>query len=318
MPDATLQPAAGTSVVSLVAGLTNLPRSLYLHENKGVQALSVPARDLYLVENKGLQAIDVDARDLYLHENRGIQALAVLARALYGHETARDGEVFPWLEKIAPVEQYIGGQVSLYGDGLGEIVECAAGATITTSSVSGGNIGENTVDRTIAEWISTSGAAAWIRFTFGAAKIIRAIALEDLGSGDRWGKPRFRFDAGGDVDGTVDVPLPLTTTEIPVGANRGIYTLPTPRTSVYVEVAIASGGSGTNRGLREAWIYEDLDQAAETSSALLGTDTMGIVSWSGRSTGLHPANGGLPTEAAAVVTVPAGATSGLLKVREAT
>ena len=43
---------------------------------------------------------------------------------------------------------------------------------------------------------------------------------------------------------------------------------------------------------------------------------MGIVAWSNRSPGLHPANGGVPITAAATVTVPATGESGLVVVTE--
>jgi hypothetical protein len=301
-------------------GLYNIPRSLYLYENVGVEAQSVAARALYLYEN--VEHVEsLAARALYLYENvEHVESLA--ARALYLYETQVDGEVFPWLMAIDPPEQYRGGQVSLIGDGFGEFVECAAGATITTSSVSGGNVGAFAVDRATNEWVSTSGSGAWIRFSFGAPKTIRYIALEDGTSAD-WGVPLFRFSDGGpDINGGVAVPdPPLTSGIIPVGIGRRLYALPAPRTTDYVEIRVASGGSGTNRGLREVWIFEDLDQAAETASAILNlglpTETaLGIVSWSNRSAGLYPANGGQPVGAAAVVTVPSDAESGLVVVQE--
>ena len=110
--------------------------------------------------------------------------------------------------------------------------------------------------------------------------------------------------------------------EYPVGTTRALYALPTPRTTTYVEVRIASGGSGT-RGLYEVWIYEDLDDVAETSRVWLNfgqpavTD-LGIVLWANRSPGLYPANSGAPITQAATVTLPAAATSGLVIVREET
>ena len=323
MPNASISPAAGVGTVLGIFGLNNIPRSLYLYENVGVEPLAIAARDLYLYENVGVEVLSVLNRDLYLYENLGIEALTPLARALYLYEAIRDGEVFPWLMKIDPGEQFRGGQVNLYGDGFGELLEAAAGATITTSTVSGGNVGTNAVDRLTAEWISTSGAAAWIRFTFGASKTIVGIALEDLGAGvDRWGTPLFRFsDAGGDVIGGSAVGLPSASTEYPVGAARTFYALPAPRTVTWVEVAISSGGSGTNRGLREAWIWEDLDAAAEGASIIsnlgLGSEVpFGIAAWTNRSPGLWPANGGLPITPAATVTVVATAESGLVIVRE--
>ena len=205
--------------------LFNIPRSLYLYENRGVpNAGDVLARTLYANVNRGVwNTGDIEARSLYLDENRGVQALEVLARAVYAYEATRDGEVSPWLMKLKPTEQYRGGQVSLYGDGFGELLEAAAGATITTSSVSGGNVGGNTVDRAAAEWISTDTVAdAWIRFTFGAAKTIVGIALEARVTDPTFGAPTFRFSDGGpDVVGAALGHLAvLGGSEYPVGAGR--------------------------------------------------------------------------------------------------
>ena len=171
-------------------------------------------------------------------------------------------------------------------------------------------------------WASNGGAGAWIRFTFGAAKKIVAIALE--GSGATWGVPEFRFsDGGANVTGATAVPAGVATgTEYPVGTTRTLYALPASRTTTYVEIRIASGGSGT-RGLSEVWILEDLDDQAETSRAWLNfgeiavTD-LGIVLWANRSPNLWPANSGVPILAAATVTLPAAAVSGLVIVREET
>ncbi len=327
MPDATLTAAEWSWEAALEQrSLTNIPRSLYLYENIGVQPLSVPARTLYLYANRGVEDQVVEARSLYLYANRGIEALAVLARSLYAYEQLRDGEVSPWLMAISPTEQYRGGQVDLYGDGLGELLEAAAGATITTSSVSGGNVGGKAVDRTAAEWISTDTTTdAWIRFTFAAAKTLVGIALEARTAGPAWGAPVFRFsDGGADVVGAALglLDASLSSAEYPVGGGRVYYALPAPRTCTWVEVRSTNNGAGNSgRGLREVWILEDLDQAAESSASVLnrglGTETaLGIVAWSNRSPGLWPANGGLPIEKAATVTVPADAESGLVVVEE--
>jgi hypothetical protein len=321
--DATLTAAEGLGEVRIEdRGILGVPRSLYLYENRGVQALSVQARSLYLYENKGF-INSLLARALYLYANRAIQALTPLARSLYLYEARRDGEVSPWLMKIDPVEQYAGGQVDLYGDGFGEIVEVAAGAAIAVDSTNGANVAANAIDRLASTvWASNGGAAAWIRFTFGAPKTIVAIALE--GSGASWGVPEFRFsDGGANINGGTAVPAGAPVgTEYPVGTSRILYALPAPRTTTYVEVRIASGGSGT-RGLYEVWIYEDLDDLAETSRVWLNfgqpavTD-LGIVLWANRSPNLYPANSGVPIAKAATVTLPAAATSGLVIVREET
>jgi hypothetical protein len=304
-------------------GGAGIPRSLYLYVSKGIGATTIAARSLYLYENNTQQAISVASRALYLYANRAIQALAPLTRSLYLYEARRDGEVFPWLMKIDPVEQYAGGQVDLYGDGFGELVELAAGATITVDSTNGSNVAGNAVDRLASTvWASNGGAAAWIRFTLGAPKKIVAVALE--GSGSTWGVPEFRFsDGGANVNGGTAVPAGAPVgTEYPVGTARTLYALPAPRTTTYLEIRIASGGSGT-RGLYEVWIYEDLDDLAETSRVWLNfgqpavTD-LGIVVWANRSPSLYPANSGVPITKAATVTLPAAATSGLVIVREET
>lgn len=298
-------------------------RSLYLYENKGVENQVVAHRGLYLYENRGLWAIDVQHRGLYLYENKGLWAIEVLARALYEYEQRRDGEVFPWLMKISPTEQYRGGQVDLYGDGFGELLEAAAGSTVSSSSVSGLNIASNTIDRAAAEWISTETTSdAWIRFTFGGAKVVTSIALEGRTSGPAWGPPTFRFSDGGpDVVGaSLGLLNPRESdSEFPVGIGRVLYQLATPRTTTYVEIrSTNNGGGNSGRGLREVWIFEDLDQAAETSQAILGLEAMGLVTWSNRSPGLHPANALSPIEKAATVTVPVTGESGLVIVRENT
>lgn len=323
MTDATLTPAAGVGTAAIVdRAILGIPRSLYLYENVGLQAIAVLSRSEYLYENVGLQAISILARSLYLYENLAIQALAVIARALYLYETERDGEVFPWLMRINPTEQYRGGTIDLYGDGFGELLEAAAGATITTSSVSGGNVGGGAVDRSTGEWISTSGGAAWIRFTFGAPKTIVGIALSSLVAGVAWGVPEFRFSDGGpNINGGASVPAGIVDAEIPVGSARAYYALPAPRTTTYVEIRTASGAGGTNTGLSEVWIYEDLDQAAEASSVISNDGEvsevgLGIVTWRNRSPGLWPANGGLPITPAATATIPPTAESGLVIVEE--
>jgi hypothetical protein len=332
MPDAVLSPAVGVGVVGMAdASLINIPRTFYVYENRGIEPQSVAARTLYVYENKGVSVV-LAARALYLYENRGIQSLEVLARALDLFENLRDGEVFPWLEKLLPAEQYRGGQVDLYGDGLGEVREVAADATITVSSSVGGNIGSNTVDRTTSEWQSAETTTdAWIRYTFAAPRVLVGCALEgrltQVGLAP-WGNPTFRFgDAGSDVVGAPGPALSLaaeSTAEYPVATRRSFYAFPAPRTSNFLEIRSTNNNPANGgRGLREVWIYEDADQAAETSSAILNEGlpeegAMGIVLWSGRSPGLWPSNAEMPTQKAVTVTVPVDAVSGLVRVRETT
>lgn len=318
------------------AGGAGIPRSLYLYVNKGmwdrVPAVGDNARDLYLYVNKALYSnvIFIESRSLYLYVNRAMYSgvlIGGLSRSLYLYLSAKDGEVFPYLNHINPEEQYELGQVDLYGDGFGQYLDATLAATITVSSVNGGNVADNVKDRTSAEWQSTSGAAAWVRFTFGAAKRIVAIALEGTVA-NSWGIPRFKFDDASQQDGTVTVPAGTAATrdaQFPVGARRQVYWLATPKVSTYVEVAIASGGSGTNRGFSEVYVIEEAvpAQAAETSRAVLNLalpseQTMGIVAWLNRSPNWYPANGGVAPLPAATVTVPSGAVSGLVYVEEST
>lgn len=328
--DLTLTPAAGVGEATIrETAILGIPRSLYLYENRGMWALEVftatSGRSLYLYENKALWAISVLARAIYLYENITF-VVELLSRSLYLYEATTDGEVFPWLMKIDPTEQYRGGTIDLYGDGFGEIIEVGAGATITTSSVSGGNVGGNAVDRTAAKWASTDGAAAWIRFTFGAPKTIVGVTLSDVPAVDSaaWGLPLFRFSDGGpDVVGASSpAPADVSTTEYPVGARRTHYDLPAPRTTDYVEIRVSSGGGPlTTRGFAEVWIWQDADQAAESSQVISNDGLpaevgLGIVTWRNRSPGLWPANGGLPITKAATATVPPTAESGLVIVEE--
>ena len=314
------------------AGGAGIPRSLYLYVNKGkesiVPAVGSYARSLYLYVNKGMQAQTVDARVLYLYVNRGFTN-DVEARALYLYRNARDGEVFPYLNHLSPEEQYELGQVELFGDGFGQYLDCTQlPTTLSVSSTNGGNVAGNARDGTAAEWQSTSGAAAWIRATFSATKRIHAIALEGPTNGTSWGIPRFRFSDASQEDGTVTVPNGVAgdrSTEYPVSYHRHLYVLSAPKDTDYVEIAIASGGSGTNRGFAEILILEEAvpKEAAETSRAVLNLglpseQTMGIVLWQNRSPNLYPANSGVPLLSAATVTVPTGAVSGLVYVEETT
>ena len=114
-------------------------RSLYLYYNAGVgpgdgappDPSDVPARALYLYYNGGihghpiggepLDGDDVLARVLYLYYSLTHDRTPddVPARALYLYEAYTNGEIFPWIERIRPTEQYEGGQVEIYGDGFG-------------------------------------------------------------------------------------------------------------------------------------------------------------------------------------------------------
>lgn len=332
MPNAAISPAG----VVVSAGintdrLSAIPRSLYLYENDGIQALSVSSRALYAYENDALQIgisplAAVLARSLYLYENDALQTIVVLMRSLYVYETEKDLPVQPWLLLLDPAEQYPLGTVDVYGDGLGQYVESAASSTVTASSTNGSNIPANAVNRTslTGYWQSNDGTAAWIRVTLGTAQTVWAIALEDIvnTSANQWGVPLFRFsDGGADVVGGSAVPIPSSfyrDAQVPTGYSRTLYVLTTPRTGItWVEVRVASGGAGTQRGLSQVWVYTDQGQNAETSVPLLNALAMGAVgTWLNRSPNLWPANSGVALAPAITVTVPSNGVSGLVEVQE--
>ena len=120
-------------------GGQGVPRSLYLYEAKALQPVLVEARDLYLYVAKVFLPFDVLARALYLYEAKVLPPIAVLKRSLYAYLANRDAEMFPYLNHINPTEQYIGGQVDLYGDGFGQYVDAfdPVPPGITVSSTNG-------------------------------------------------------------------------------------------------------------------------------------------------------------------------------------
>lgn len=115
-------------------------RALYLYYNRAATINAghrpapedVAARTLYLYYNKSkwghpaggepLDQDDVLARTLYLFVNRSNDRTPddVAARSLYLYEAKTNDEIFPWIERITPAEQYPGGQVNIYGDGFGD------------------------------------------------------------------------------------------------------------------------------------------------------------------------------------------------------
>ena len=286
----------------------------------------VLARSLYVYENDGIQPLTILARSLYPYENDGIQTVVIAARSLYPYEATRDSPPFPLLVQLSPNQQYPLGTVDLYGDGLGQYTEVAAASTVTASSTSGTNLPAHVVDRTSATgyWQSTDGTGAWIRFTFGTAQTIYAIALEDRpgATTNQWGVPLFRFsDGGSDVIGGSGVPIPSSadrSSEYPVGTTRTLYVLPAERTGItWVEVRVSSGGAGTSRGLSQAWVYADQGQNAEGAGVDLIAEACGIVgAWLYRSPGWWPANSGLPVAPAVTFVVPSDGVSGLVTVVE--
>lgn len=138
MPPATLPAPADVAA-----------RSLYLYVNEGAAIVAghAPApedvihRSLYLYVNEGkhgwpiggelLDQDDVLSRSLYLYVNvsHDRDPSDVAVRALYLYESYTADEIFPWIERIVPNEQYRGGQVAIYGDGFGANVG-AEGASV--------------------------------------------------------------------------------------------------------------------------------------------------------------------------------------------
>lgn len=138
-----MPPAALPTTVDVTA------RSLYLYENPGAhgwpaggEALDqddVLSRSLYLVVNEGAHGLpgqrvlnqnDIVARSLYLVVNvsHGRDITDVAVRSLYLYEAFTADEVFPWLMRISPTEQFPGGEVSVYGDGFGDTAAAEGGA----------------------------------------------------------------------------------------------------------------------------------------------------------------------------------------------
>jgi hypothetical protein len=116
-------------------------RSLYLYESRAAgpgdgtapAPEDVDSRALYLYEGYAVwgadsptggepqDAEDVLSRSLYLFVSiiHDRDPTDVPRRALYTYEAYTNGEIFPWIERIIPGEQYRGGQVSIHGDGFG-------------------------------------------------------------------------------------------------------------------------------------------------------------------------------------------------------
>jgi hypothetical protein len=135
--------SAGSSTATGALTVTSagriVARSLYLYESIAAgpgdgtppAAADVPARALYLyvsevkyghpIGGEPLDEDDVLARTFYLYVSivHDRDPSDVALRALYAYEAYTNGEIFPWIERIRPTEQYEGGQVEIYGDGFG-------------------------------------------------------------------------------------------------------------------------------------------------------------------------------------------------------
>lgn len=124
-------------------------RTLYLYANYGrtgapgelLAEKHVARRTLYTYVNEGthghpvggepLNQDDVLRRVLYLYVSIGHDRdpSDVPARGLYTYVAYTNDEMFPWIERILPVEQYRGGQVAIMGDGFGA-TEAAEGGSV--------------------------------------------------------------------------------------------------------------------------------------------------------------------------------------------
>lgn len=95
---------------------------------------------------------DVLQRALYLYVSIGHDRdpSDVAARAVYTYETYTNGEIFPWIEKIRPTEQYRFGQVNIYGDGFGN-----------TPAQEGSSVKLGTYDPTVPGPGVTMGIVTW-------------------------------------------------------------------------------------------------------------------------------------------------------------
>lgn len=116
-------------------------RSLYTYYSAahGQVAEDVAARSLYTYVNESAHGLegqrvlnqnDVIARVLYLYANivhdRTLDDVA--ARALYTYLAYTNDEIFPWIERIVPTEQSVGGQVEIMGDGFGDTTAAEGGS----------------------------------------------------------------------------------------------------------------------------------------------------------------------------------------------
>lgn len=146
-------------------------RSLYLYVNEGAALVAghapapqdVMARSLFLFVNEGthghpvggepLDADDVLARSLFLFVSiaHDRDTTDVAARSLYLYEAYTNDELFPWIERITPTEQYRGGQVSIYGDGFG-----------ADPAAEGGSVRLGAYDPAVSGPGETMGIVSWI------------------------------------------------------------------------------------------------------------------------------------------------------------
>jgi hypothetical protein len=102
------------------------------YEGGALDSESVRRRTLYTYVNASkhghpiggepLDAEDLQRRSLYTYVNRahGQEPSDVVRRSLYNVEAYTNDEIFPWIERIDPSEQFPGGQVNVHGDGFGD------------------------------------------------------------------------------------------------------------------------------------------------------------------------------------------------------
>lgn len=128
MPPATLPTPADVAA-----------RALYLLVNRGAAKVAghapapidVEGRAQYVYVNRAVYGNpsggetmgtdDVLSRALYVYVTRALALTQedVALRSLYLYAAYTNADVFPWLMRINPNEQFPGGEVSVYGDGFG-------------------------------------------------------------------------------------------------------------------------------------------------------------------------------------------------------
>ena len=153
-------------------------RSLYLHVSKTATLLDslgtppspddVVARSLYVHardasgERTARQAGNRKTRRTYSAAACTCTSTCIHDRdptnrgngVLYVYEAYTNGEIFPWIERIVPEEQYAGGQVEVFGDGFGATT-AAEGGSARLGVYDPANVGPGLV-MGVVEWSTRS------------------------------------------------------------------------------------------------------------------------------------------------------------------
>ena len=241
--------------------MNGMPRSLYLYVNRGIQtvipAVGLSNRDLYLYVNRGMYEGVIPqgmSRSLFLYVNRGFYPDVLdagLDRSLYLYVDRADGEVSPYLNHINPTEQYVLGQVDLFGDGFGQYIEAVLPAPAVTALLRRGGSYRGLRDGSDGERVE--GIERGVQLDPVHRGVAQAVRGGRAGGGDerllggpplqvrRRHLPGCRAVRPGGSRGEQGRRSP--------GRSRTADVLaPDAEVSTYIEIAIASGGSGTNPG----------------------------------------------------------------------